>query len=250
MVFRGAAHGLEGVVHPDQRTESRQLATMPTHDPERARRLIEELGLGPCRSRGTTTFDLGISVELMVIGAYEGAAIIGHPDIVNACLEPRADPMTARILTVFPQAAVLRVGLASVVNLWSYSYFEQGRLVRAYGGSADDGVVMDEGELLAEEHPHFERSVVRDGQRFFYAEIGGKTEEFAASAFGEELVFEVMRRFLGGRPDQTSGEGVGSPLSFRWRRSSGCQEGDGGGSSRGLNLGRSGSEFKPRRSAR
>ncbi len=183
----------------------RQLTAMPTHDPERARRLITDLGLGPYRSRGMTTFDVGIYPDALVIGAYEGAAIIGHPDIVNACLEPKADPMTARVLAVFPQAAVLRVGLASVVNLWSYAYFEQGRLVRAYGGCADDGVVRDEGDLLAEEKPHFERSVVRDGRRFFFAEVNEQTEEFAASAYGEKLVFEVMWRFLGGRPDQTTG---------------------------------------------
>ena len=55
---------------------------------------------------------------------------------------PRADPITARIMIVFPQAAVLRVGLHSVVNLWSYAYFERGKLLRAYGGAADDGVVL------------------------------------------------------------------------------------------------------------
>ncbi len=184
----------------------RQLTTMPTHDPGRARRLISDLGLGPCRSRGMTTFDEGIYPDHLVIGAYEGAAIIGHPDIATTCLEPKADPMTARVLAVFPQAAVLRVGLASVVNLWGYAYFERGKLVRAFGGSADEGVVLDEGDLLAEEKPHFEMSVVRDGQRFFYAEINGQMEEFDTSAFGEELTFGVMRRFLGGRPDQTSGE--------------------------------------------
>ena len=105
-------------------------------------------------------------------------------------------------MAAFPQAAVLRVGLHSVVNLWSYAYFERGRLVRAYGGCADEGVMLDEGDLLPEERPHFERSVVRDGERFFYAEIDGRTEEFDASAYGEELAFEVMGRFFGCRPDQ------------------------------------------------
>ena len=112
----------------------------------------------------------------------------------------------ARVLGLFPQAAVLRVGLHSVVNLWSYEYFEGGRLLRAYGGSADDGVMVDEGDLLPEERPHFERSVVRDGQRSFHAEIDGRTEEFDASAFGEELVFEVMGRFFGCRPDRADSE--------------------------------------------
>jgi hypothetical protein len=105
---------------------------------------------------------------------------------------------------VFPQAAVLRIGLHSVVNLWSYAYFERGRMLRAYGGSADDGVVLDQGDLLAEEQPHFERSVVRDGRRFFYKEIHGQIEEFASSAFGESLVFEVMSRFIGCRVDRVA----------------------------------------------
>ncbi len=175
------------------------LGTMPPHDPERARRLIADLGLGPYRSRGMMPFEEGIFSDHLVVGAYDGAAVIGHPDIVNACLVPGADPMTARIMVVFPQAAVLRVGLHSLVNLWSYAYFERGKLLRAYGGAAEDGVVLDEGDLLAEEKTHFEKSVARDGQRFFFSESGGETEMYPACAFGEELVFDVMSRFLGCR---------------------------------------------------
>ena len=182
------------------------LGTMPPHDPGRAERLIADLGLGRHRSRGMTTFDEGIYPEHLVVGAYDGAAVIGHPEIGNSCLDSGADPLTARILAAFPQAAVLRVGLHSVVNLWSYAYFEAGRLVRAYGGCADEGVMLDVGDLLPEERPHFERSVVRDGRRYFYAEIDGRDEEFDASAYGEELAFEVMGRFFGCRPDQAKDE--------------------------------------------
>lgn len=182
------------------------LGTMPPHDPLRAERLIARLGLGRHRSRGTTTFDEGIYPERLVVGAYDGAAVIGHPRVGGTCLDSGADPLTARVLAAFPQAAVLRVGLHSVVNLWGYAYFEAGRLRRAYGGCADEGVMLEEGDLLPEEQPHFERSVVRDGERFFHAEIDKRTEEFDAPAFGEELVFEVMGRFFGCRPDQASGE--------------------------------------------
>lgn len=150
-----------------------------------------------------TTLDVGIYPDTLVVGSYDGAAIVDHPVIVDACLSPGADPLTARVLAAFPGAAVLRVGLHSVVNLWSYAYFENGRLIRAFGGSADDGVVLDEGDLFAKERPHFERSVVRDGQRYFYAETDGQAEEFDASAFGEELTFGVMSRFLGCRFDRT-----------------------------------------------
>jgi hypothetical protein len=62
--------------------------------------------------------------------------------------------------------------------------------------------MLDVGDLLPEERPHFERSVVRNGERFFHAEIDGRDEEFDASAYGEELAFEVMGRFFGGRPDR------------------------------------------------
>jgi hypothetical protein len=97
------------------------LGTMPPHDSRRARELIGDLGLGRCRSRGMTTFDEGIYPARLVIGAYDGAAVVGHPKVGDFCLESGADPLTARILAAFPQAAVLRVGLHSVVNLWSYA---------------------------------------------------------------------------------------------------------------------------------
>jgi hypothetical protein len=109
------------------------LGTMPTHDPERARRLIADLGLGPCRSRGMTTFDYGIYPDHLVVGAYDGAAVIGTPDLINSSEPIGRNPLILRVLTTFPKAAVLSVCLHSVVNLFNYAYFEEGRLLRAYG---------------------------------------------------------------------------------------------------------------------
>jgi hypothetical protein len=60
------------------------LGKMPTHDQERARRMVTGLRFGRYRSRGMTTFEEGIFPETLVIGAYEGAAIIGHPEIVKS----------------------------------------------------------------------------------------------------------------------------------------------------------------------
>jgi hypothetical protein len=180
------------------------LGTMPPHDPERARKLVADLGLGRCRSRGMITFEEGIYPDRLVVGAYDGAAVVAGPRIIDPFKPLANESLLPRVLSKFPGAAVLYVGLHSVVNLWSYVYFEGGRLLRAYGGAADEGVVMDEGQWLPEERPHFERSVVRDGWRYFYAEINGQMEEFNAPAFGESLTFEVMGRFFGCRPDQGS----------------------------------------------
>ena len=175
------------------------LGTMPPHDPELARRLIADLGLGPSRSRGMTTFDYGIYPDQLVVGAYDGAAVIGGPNLIDSFEPMGRSPLIPLILRTFPLAAVLSVSLHSVVNLFNYAYFEKGKLLRAYGGDADSGVVVDVGEWLPEERAHFERSVVRDGKRYFYADIGGKTAEFSAEAYGETLAFEVMARFLGCR---------------------------------------------------
>jgi hypothetical protein len=207
------------------------LGTMPPHDPERSSRLIAALGLGGHRSRGKTTFDMGIYPDHLVVGAYDGAAVIGDPRIIDSCISLGDDRLMGRVLSLFPQAAVLRVGLQSVVNLWSYTYFEAGRLLRAYGGCADEGVMLDVGDLLPEERPHFERSVVRDGERYFHAEINGRDEEFDASAFGEELAFEEMGRFFGCRPDRPMDES--DPFELPMGRSRGWAAGDGGGLSRG-----------------
>jgi hypothetical protein len=178
------------------------LGTVPAHDPERARTLIADLGLGHYRSRGMTTFDEGIYPDRLVIGAYDGAAVIGGPKIIDPFNPVANTPLMPRILATFPKVAVLSVALHSVVNLWGYAYFEGGRLLRAYAGAADCGVVLDQGELLPEERPHFERSVVRDGQRYFYTEIDGRMQEFDASAYGESLAFEAMDRFFGCRLDE------------------------------------------------
>src|SRR3954447_5250290 len=99
------------------------LGTMPSHDPERARKLIADLGLGRYRSRGMTTFDVGIYPDHLVVGAYDEAAIVAGPRIIDPFKPLTNESLLPRVLSKFPGAAVLYVGLHSVVNLWSYAYF-------------------------------------------------------------------------------------------------------------------------------
>ncbi|WP_152053431.1 DUF6928 family protein [Tautonia marina] len=182
------------------------LGSLPEHDPEAARQLIDDLRLGPVLSKGITSFDEGIFPRHLVVGAYEGAAVLGAPTIADDCFSLGDDPVMRRVIDRFPEAEVARFGLHSVVNFWSYEFFDHGRLLRAYGGSADDGVVVDLGNLLPEERPHFERSIIRDGERVFITEFNGVTEEYDPSSYGEELVFELMGRFFGRNMAQWSGE--------------------------------------------
>ena len=70
------------------------LGTMPPYDPELARRLITDLGLGPSRSRGMTTFDYGIYPDHLVVGAYEMAPNAGW---VAVPLEPFEENAAANV---------------------------------------------------------------------------------------------------------------------------------------------------------
>jgi hypothetical protein len=177
------------------------LGTKLSHDPNRALALIADLGLGPCRSRGMTTFAEGIYPDHLVVGAYDGAAVIGDK-ILRSCSSRGDDPLIRRILGRFPQAAILRTTLHSVVDLFGYEYFENGTLLRSFSGSGNRGIITDVGQWLPEERPHFKRSVVRDGVRYFLADVYGGPAEFEAPAYGDVLAFEVMGKFFGCRPDR------------------------------------------------
>lgn len=185
------------------------LGTMPTHDPDRARRLIADLELGPCRSLGTTTLLRVLYPDDLIVGAYDGAAIIGAPEVVDSCFAPseaghppRGDTLMGRILRAFPSASILCIVLHSVVDLFGYAYYESGRLIRAFGGSDGSPILMDVGEWQPEERPFFEESVVRDGQRYFRVGSWGETEEVDAPSVGPELTFEMTRKCFGRRLDE------------------------------------------------
>lgn len=178
------------------------LGTMPAHDPERAQQLLGKLGMGKWKSLGLTTFEQGIYPEHFTVGAYDGAAIIGDPQLGESYSSVDEYPLMLRILDAFPKASILGITLHSVVNLFGYYLFENGKLQRAYAGTADDGVQVDEGELQPEERPFFEKSTMRDGERYFTADINGQMEEFDASCFGETLVFEMAKRFFGKQLDR------------------------------------------------
>lgn len=185
------------------------LGTILTHDKKRARRLIRALDLGKARSLGMTTLMKGLRPDDLVVGAYDGAAIVAAPEVVRSCFSAasnrelsKADPLLGRVFQVFPRAEILCLVLDSVVDLFGYAYYVGGTLARAFGGSDDDPVSMDMGDLQPEEQAIFEKSFVRHGQRIFTVELNGETEEVDAPAVGVQLAFEMTRKFFGCRMDQ------------------------------------------------
>ncbi|HET6250198.1 MAG TPA: hypothetical protein VFE47_21080, partial [Tepidisphaeraceae bacterium] len=76
---------------------------------------------------------------------------------------------------------VLAILLESTTDMFGYAYFENGQLLRARAGSADDGVFFETGVALP---------------------IERKLKTYDETMDGEELVMELCRPFLGCRIDE------------------------------------------------
>jgi hypothetical protein len=71
--------------------------------------------------------------------------------------------------------------LHSGIDLFGYAWYENGRLLRARAGDADNGVFFEKGPPLPIEH---------------------KLKAYDDTIDGEELVMELCRPFLGCRIDE------------------------------------------------
>ena len=178
------------------------LGALPQHDPVAAHDLIVRLGLGSCPSLRLTDFDYGVYPESgrFVIGAYNGAAIVAGQDLVFGMVIGEKGDVLRQLLELFPAAEILVIELHSAVNYFGYAYYRGQELQRAYAGSAEDGVLVERGELQPEEQDYFAHSEVRDGMRYF--DLDGET--WTVDQIGEILVFAMASKFLGKPLNQLS----------------------------------------------
>jgi hypothetical protein len=95
------------------------------------------------------------------------------------------------LLALYPHGEVLAIFLHSVVDLWGFSLYRDGQLIRLACGSADDGLISSVGTPLPEE-----LSSLR----------GCPIEKVCEEGDGEGLVFDVLAaRMLGKRFDEVDG---------------------------------------------
>ena len=80
----------------------------------------------------------------------------------------------------------MAIVLHSVVNLWGYSVYSKGQLLRSAAGASDDGLLVNEGAPLPEELRGLKECAI------------DKVDE---EGYGEELVFDVSARMFGRRMD-------------------------------------------------
>jgi hypothetical protein len=180
------------------------LKSFPPHRPEKAKQLLSLLG-GRYKSAGMATLEQGVNPrgrKHLYLGVYDEAVVIGNHGLVDHSFDGNVPQIVEHLNFFLPRSQVLVITLHSVVNLFGYAWFDQGRLVRGRAGSADDGVFFEEGNPLALESNLLSKSAMRNGERVYLVDVGGVQEEFDESSFGEEFVMELCRPFLGCRLDQ------------------------------------------------
>lgn len=139
--------------------EYEYFASAPPHDPERADRLRDQLGLGDYERVGPSNLETGVhaSDRQLFIGAYPRGVVICHVDAPTSFLDDPPvvgdGPLSSlrdTLLGMYPSGEVLAVHALSVVDFWFFCLFRKGRAVRRAGGSYDK-LFVNEGEPLEAE---------------------------------------------------------------------------------------------------
>lgn len=197
-------------------------ASHPPHQPRKARELLAALGLGNATFKSETDFLEAVHITNgdIGIGAYDGGLILCGMDI-DLPENESAQKMVAALFQLYPHASILELGLHSGVNFFHYKLWMDGKVLRHFAGSAEDGLVSDVGGHLPEEEPHFKKSEMRDDEWVFIIERDGEKHEYDVSAYGEELLFCVAGRFLGERLDSAEIENLKIELFTNPRSSPG-----------------------------
>jgi hypothetical protein len=173
--------------------------SFPVHDADAANKLMQRLHLENYEFARLTTFDYGMypPKETLFIGSYADGVALCELDLPCYFFAGRAggriggnrnhgEAFEANILGLYPAGQVLILILHSVVNMWGYSLYKSGKLVRSAAGAADDGLIVDFGTPLPEETEILARCPI---------------ERIDVEGLGEELVFEVAGRVFGRRID-------------------------------------------------
>jgi hypothetical protein len=190
--------------------EAAYFASKPEHLPDKAMELISKLGLNFDVAGGVHAYGevMGPRSFEFSLGAYEEGFALAHEKLYGL-VGGSGIGLFDKILALYPVHNILAVELVSGVNGYGYAVYESGVLLRAMGGFYAEPVSIDIGELLPEELKYFARSKNNVKKLVCSEALGGETEQFDPSYYGEDLVFEVAGRFLGkevaAKPDDTEG---------------------------------------------
>ena len=175
----------------------------PADSNEEPERLLRELGFTRLAPVGERRYERAIwpDKNTVWVGLAGDCLMISARGLSDPFFTDRPTPLTDALFHRFAGADVAAVTLHSVVNLWGFAVFRNGRALRRKAGSADDGTFEDWGSPLPEEEDLLANSLLDvDGERI-YRLPQLPDEELTEDQVGEEYVFKIFERFAGERPD-------------------------------------------------
>jgi len=171
----------------------------PVHSASIAEDVRFRLGLTDYAPAGEVDFDAALNPRqgALYIGGYPGGTLICDSDLPSHFFDERSQraisgrstrfqEVKAEVLRLYPDGEVMAIVLHSVVNLWGYSVYSHGQLIRSAAGASDDGLLANTGAPLPEELRRLQECAI------------DKVDE---EGDGEALVFEVAARMFGQRMD-------------------------------------------------
>jgi hypothetical protein len=179
--------------------------THPKHNSEWVDATMHQLGLtGYILVAHDVPFQVYPKDKDLYIGVYAEGIAIAQIDLPAAFFDERSrrrsfgrlpdmNDFKQKILDRYAQGEVVALTLHSVVNLWGFSVFKDGNLIRSASGG-DGEFLGSSGDPLPEEDAILKTYPIET----LDPEHGG----------GEELVFEVARRVFGKRFDEEDLEDV------------------------------------------
>ncbi len=189
------------------------LAGRPRHNRGKARDLVDKFQLGIFLPREMSAMEDALCPDYqLAIGAYDRGLFFSFPDEMYGCIENLTNPVLNKLLKQYPNAHFLAVELNRTRNYFGYVLYRKGKMERRLLGDMVRGVFIDEGELQPEEKPHFDKSVVKEGRRYFPSTKSmrapwekGTSDKVDSQeppdedmfVYGETLVSAMMATFIG-----------------------------------------------------
>jgi len=172
----------------------------PVHSASIAEKVRLKLGLTDYAPVGEEDFDAALNPHrgALYIGGYPGGTILCESSLPSHFFDElsqraisggstRFAQAKAELLRLYPEGEVMAIVLHSVVNLWGYSVYARGQLIRSAAGASDDGLLANMGAPLPEEMRSLQECAI---------------DRIDEDGDGEALVFEVSARMFGQRMDE------------------------------------------------
>lgn len=168
-------------------------STQKVHDVN----LLKALGYNFVQNRNSNLDRQLYTQKYFCIGEYKDITIICHEELtlLGVAISKKSN-FEKIICSNFQPEIMLSFGLQGSMNVYGYSLIENNIKIRVNAGSLQ-GKIYEFGNRTKEEELVYIENVLKNSERFDV-----KDKRIIESYFGEELVFELSKRFFGQRLDQ------------------------------------------------